>query len=278
MEGIDLHLHTHFSDGTFSPEEVVRRARGARLSAISITDHDSIAGIEPARRAAAGSPEVISGVEVTAGFEGREIHVLGYGFQESAPEMEEYLARARQRRLGRMQTMLERLKQRGIPIRMEEVQAASAQAESIGRPHLAEVLVRKGVVRSLSEAFERFIGDRAPCFVPQALLTVPETVRLIRGHGGVAVLAHPYRIVEDASIPALVEAGIQGLEVYHSDHDSSTTGHYRELARRYGLLETGGSDCHGDRKSRGPLIGTVPVPASLLAPLKAAIHHAGHPV
>lgn len=252
----------------------MERAKAAMLSAISVTDHDSVAGIEAARRAAEGHPEVISGVELTAGFKKRELHVLGYGFQESAPQMQEYLARARSRRLGRMEAMLERLQERGISIRMEEVQAVAAQGESIGRPHLAEVLLKKGMIRNLSEAYERFIGDQAPCFVPQGMLTVPEAAGLIRRQGGVAVLAHPYRIVEDAWIPALVEAGIQGLEVYHSDHDAQMTKHYQGLARQFGLLETGGSDCHGFRRARGPLLGTVSVPVSLLEPLKAAIRHA----
>ena len=171
---IDLHLHTHYSDGTFTPEEVVRRAKAAGLSTISLTDHDTIAGLPAARQAAGADLEVLSGVELTVVFRDRELHLLGYGFRETDPALARYLGRAQANRHRRIQEMLDRLRERGIEIALEEVQAVAGEGHSIGRPHLAEVLVKRGKVGSLNEAFDRYIGDRAPCFVKRATLSVAE--------------------------------------------------------------------------------------------------------
>lgn len=266
---IDLHLHTHFSDGTFTPEEVIRRAIEAGLSAISITDHDTLSGLAPARAAAGTAIELIPGVEITVAFRDRDLHLLGYGFREKDPALNRFLQDARIRRHGRIRTMVDRLKERGVEVTFEEVLAVAGNGDSMGRPHLAEVLLRKGVVGSMPEAFDRFLGDRAPCFVKQATLTVSEAAQMIRQAGGVSVLAHPRRLVEDEWIPELVAAGIQGIEVYHPDHTPAVAEMYRRMATTLGLQITGGSDCHGARKIGGPAIGTVPVSYELLERLKA---------
>ncbi len=278
VEGrIDLHLHTDHSDGTFTPGEVVRRARTAGLSAISITDHDGIGGIAAARQSAGNSAgaaeplEILSGVELTAVSHDRELHVLGYGFREDDPALNRHFQSAQDRRQSRIQRMIERLNAAGVPVTQEEVRRIAGNVDSIGRPHLAEALVKRGAVGSLNEAFDRYLGDRAPCFVRSATLTVSDAVRLIRQAGGVAVLAHPYRLVEDEWLPELVQEGIQGIEAFHSDHDAQTAQFYRRAAAELGLLVTGGSDCHGFRKSKGPLIGTVEVPYDLLERLKEVI-------
>ena len=273
----DLHLHTHYSDGTFTPEEVVRRARSAGLAAISLTDHDTLKGLEPARRAAGSDPsagsgqalEIITGVELTAIFGDRELHVLGYGFRPDDLPLQSYLARAQGGRRERIQAMIDQLREHGVEVSLEEVDAAAGDADSIGRPHLAEVLVRKGAVRSLPEAFERYLGDRAPCFVHKATLTVQQAAALLRTAGGIAVLAHPHRLIQQSWIPELVEQGIQGIEVYHPDHNAAVAQHYRQLAEERGLLITGGSDCHGLRKAGGPTLGTVSVPYPCVERLKA---------
>ena len=249
---------------------MVRRAKSLGLTAISVTDHDTIAAL-PAARAAGGDLEILSGVELTATSHDRELHILGYGFREEDAALRGYMERARDRRHGRIQAMIDRLKERGIEVTLEEVEAIAGDGNSVGRPHLAEAMMKKGAVRSLNEAFDRYLGDHAPCFVKQAILTAADAARLIRQAGGVAVLAHPHRIVEDSWIPALVADGIEGIEVYHSDHNPSVTGHYRRIAQERGLLMTGGSDCHGFRKSNGPLIGTVKVPGACLEQLKAAL-------
>lgn len=268
---VDLHLHTHWSDGTFTPEEVVRRSRAANLAAIAITDHDTLTGLEAARRAAGNGLEILAGVELTAVFGEKELHVLGYGFRTADGPLQSYLARAQGGRRRRIQAMIERLQERAISVSMEEVEAAAGNADSIGRPHLAEVLLRRGIVGSLPEAFDRYLGDHAPCFVHKATLTVEEAAGLIRAAGGVAVLAHPHRMVEDIWIPTLIRQGIQGIEVYHPDHNASVTEHYRRLAEEQGLLVTGGSDCHGLRKQGGPFIGTIAVPHRCLEQLKAML-------
>lgn len=268
---IDFHLHTRHSDGTFAPEEVIRRAKSLKMTAISITDHDTLSALPAARRAAGEDLEILTGIEMTAVSHDRELHVLGYGFRDEDPAMQEYIRRAQERRHGRIHRMIDQLNARGIEVTRAEVEKIAGEATSIGRPHLAEALLKKGVVHSLNEAFDRYIGDHAPCFVKQAILTTADAARLIRQAGGVAVLAHPYRLVEDEWIPALAADGIQGIEVYHSDHNPATTRHYLKIAQELNLLITGGSDCHGFRKAKGPLIGTVKVPDSCLEELKKTL-------
>ncbi len=274
---IDLHLHTHHSDGTFTPEEVVRRAKSLKMTAISITDHDTLSALPAAREAArpsAGSEravEILTGVELTAVSRDRELHVLGYGFQEEDPAMQDYIRRARERRHSRIQLMIGRLNAHGVEVTRAEVETIAGEGTSIGRPHLAEALLKRGVVHSLNEAFDRYIGDQAPCFVKNAILTTADAARLIRQAGGVAVLAHPFRLVEDEWIPQLAADGIQGIEAYHSDHNPTITKHYLKIAKELNLMVTGGSDCHGYRKSKGPLIGTVKVPEECLERLKDVI-------
>lgn len=272
----DLHIHTHHSDGTFAPEEVVRRAKHLGLSAISITDHDTVAGISAAKAAASQELEVIPGVELTAAFKGagpfkdRELHILGYFLKWADPSFSHFLSEMQTYRLGRIQAMIDQLRtQKVATVTLEEVRSVAGKG-TVGRPHLAQVLVGRGVVSSLQEAFDRYLGDNAPCFVKGATLTVPKAVQTLKAVGGVAVLAHPYRIVEDSWIPELVAAGIQGIEAYHSEQSASVAKRYEQMAREHRILVTGGSDCHGFRKSKGPLIGSVTVPYSIVERLKAS--------
>ena len=268
---IDLHLHTHHSDGTFAPEEVVRRAKSLKMTTISITDHDTVSALPAAREAAGKELEVLTGVELTAVSHDRELHVLGYGFRDEDPAMQDYIRRAKERRHNRIQLMIDQLNAHGVEVTRAEVEQIAGEGTSIGRPHLAEALLKRGVVHSLNEAFDRYIGDQAPCFVKDAILTTADAARLIRQAGGVASLAHPYRLVEDDWIPALAADGIQGIEAYHSDHNPTITKHYLKIAKELNLMVTGGSDCHGYRKSKGPLIGTVKVPDDCLEQIRSAI-------
>ncbi|MBI3616214.1 MAG: PHP domain-containing protein [Candidatus Omnitrophica bacterium] len=266
----DLHLHTHYSDGTFSPEEVVRRAKGLGLSAIAITDHDTVAGIPEAKVTGGEELEVIPGVELTAAFKDRELHILGYFLDWKEPAFVGFLDRMQAYRLERIQAMIDRLRVQGVAsLELQEIRSVAGPG-AVGRPHLAEVLVKRKAVSSFQEAFDRYIGDDGPCFVKGATVTVPQAVQVIQAAGGVAVLAHPYRIVEDDWIPELAAGGIQGIEVYHSDQGEAVAKRYREIAKRHQLLITGGSDCHGFRRSKGPLIGTVSIPYSAVERLKEA--------
>ena len=266
----DLHTHTHHSDGTFSPKELVARAKAAGITVLSITDHDSVAGIAEAKLSAGKDLEIIPGVEITVAFRDRELHILGYGLDVENPELTAFFSRMQVYRVDRIKRMIERLNAKGISVTFEEV-ARIAGTGSIGRPHLAEVLMKRKFVKNLQEAFEKHIGDHAPCFVKGATLTPAQAVALIRGAGGVSSLAHPYRIVADAWIPELVADGVQGIEAYHSDQEGSIAERYRRIAEKHGLLVTGGSDCHGLRKMKGPLIGTVAVPEECIVRLKEAI-------
>ena len=250
---------------------MIRRAKSLKMTVISITDHDTLTALPAARQAAGADLEVMTGVELTAVSHDRELHVLGYGFSDQDPAMLDYTRRAKERRHNRIQLMIDKLNAAGVEVTRDEVEKIAGEGTAIGRPHLAEALLKRGVVNSLNEAFDRYIGDHAPCFVKDAILTTADAARLIRQAGGVASLAHPYRLVEDAWLPALAADGIQGIEAYHSDHNPTVTKHYLKIAKELNLMVTGGSDCHGYRKSKGPLIGTVKVPDSCLEEIRSRL-------
>ncbi len=244
---LDLHLHSTASDGTLSPGDVVAAALAARLDVISLTDHDTTAGIAPAKEAAAGHPlEIIPGIEVSATWDRGEIHVLGYFVDPSHPGMVAHGKWAGARRVQRMQTMVGRLQESGIDVEMEDVEAAAgAERGSLARPHLARALVEKGVVDSVYEAFDRFIGDEHQAYEPTRLLAPEAAVELIREAGGIAVWAHPPMDQLDALLPRLVEAGLRGIETYRPRNPRDRTLLLERRARSAGLLVTGGSDWHG---------------------------------
>jgi len=264
-----LHLHTTFSDGTSSPADLVRQAQEAGLAAIAVTDHDCIGGIPEAVAAAGNALEVIPGVELTVAHREVELHVLGLCMDPAAAHLPERFARMRAARELRIQQMILRLEAHGVSVSWEEVLQVSGLGVP-GRPHLARVLVQRGYVATPEEAFDRYLGDRSPCFVKGATLTPATAVEFIRSAGGVSVLAHPARFVPDAWLPELVAAGIQGVEAYHPDHGAAVARRYRRYAREQGLLVTGGSDAHGTWKANGAVVGSVTVPYSCVEELKDA--------
>lgn len=266
----DLHLHTAFSDGTYSPEELVGHARHQRLAAIALTDHDTAEGCGRAAAACAQNGlEFIAGIELTAELEGHELHILGYGFDATHPEFQRELATFQNVRQQRIREMVARLNDRGVPLRADAV-FALANCRSPGRPHVARALVQAGVCSSLDEAFERFLKKHRPAWVPKFKMSALRAIELLHAAGGVAVMAHPGLNRIDPLIPALVEAGLDGLECWHTKHSVAAVQHYLELALRYRLLPTGGSDCHGLNKGQ-PLIGTVKVPFEYYERLKQAV-------
>jgi hypothetical protein len=248
----DLHLHTTFSDGTYTPAEVVDLARRTGLSALAVTDHDTLGGVGPARAAAAGTDvEVIAGVEITAEYRGRELHLLGYFVAPDDPPLNAALAMIRRHRAERFAEMVERLRQCGVHLNGEERQV-SAAPESLGRRHLAELLVRAGRVRTVREAFTRYLGDHGRAAVPKKRLPAAEALALVRGAGGVAAWAHPPYDCTPDSLAELRALGLGAVEAEYPDVRPSRGRQLREWAAALGLAVTGGSDCHGPgRRSVG---------------------------
>lgn len=252
----DLHLHTHFSDGTWSPEALAGEARRQGLAALALTDHDTVEGCARAAAACAEHGlEFVPGTELTAEHEGLEVHVLGYYVDPAHPRLTRELAVFQRVRQERIREMVTRLNQRGVGLRPEAV-FALANCRSPGRPHVARALVQSGFCGTLDEAFERFLKKHRPAWVPKHKISARQAIDLLHAAGGLAVMAHPGLNHNDRLIPILVEAGLDGLECWHSKHSEALAAHYLAVARRHGLLVTGGSDCHGTSKGR-PLLGSV---------------------
>ena len=275
---IDLHLHTTASDGRCTPAELVRRACAAGIRVMSVTDHDTRAG-EAAARAAAevAGIELISGIEVTSVHRGRDVHVLGYGLPEEAPALEAVIRNQRQQRIERAREIGERLGRLGVPIDVDRLIAAAAAAsgKALARPQIAQALVEAGHVSSIAEAFDRYLDDSAPAYVPHRGIGPADVVTLIVRCGGVASLAHPGRVRDvDSIIGDLVNAGLGCIEAYHSSHDEVAQNHFLDVARRFELGVTGGSDFHGDGTRFAECFGVVGLPAHALDRLRALLDEA----
>lgn len=244
---IDLHIHSAASDGAFAPAEVVRRARKGGLDLIALADHDTAAGVPEAIAAAGEHLRVLPAIEVSADHQGQDVHILGYAIDIEAPSLRAYTERAGSARAFRIRAMIERLAGLDVAVEFDAVvREAGPDVHSLARPHLARVMHANGQVRSVAEAFDRFIGDDGPAYVAARLVDVPGAIRLIHEAGGVAVWAHPPIGLVDATLPAFVEAGLDGLECYRPRATDAELGRVRSAARRYGLVVTGGSDWHGD--------------------------------
>ena len=264
---VDLHLHSNFSDGTFPPEEVVAQSHKKGFAVISIVDHDCIDGIDRALQAGLKCGiKVIPGVEITAEKEGIEIHILGYFIDYNNKKLKSALSGAGESREKRIYDMIEKLKTVGVDISPESVFKLSKEG-SIGRPHLAKALVNEGFVTSQDEAFRKYLGDKAPCYVSKFNLTPEEAIKIIRDAKGVPVYAHPKVVGRDDFIPGFIKAGLRGLEVYHTDHNKADTKYYREMARTNNLIVTGGSDFHGAVK-KDVFIGSIDIPHKIVEELE----------
>jgi predicted metal-dependent phosphoesterase TrpH len=268
MKFADLHLHTQFSDGTFTPEELVLRAQQSGLACIALTDHDTVEGCARASVAcAAVKMEFISGTELTAEHQGTEVHILGYFLDTHNPVLLEKIAKFQSGRKNRIREMVAMLNQLGVPLAAESV-FALANCKSPGRPHVARAMVNEKLIGSLDEAFERFLKKGRPAWVPKTKISALEAMALIHQAGGLAVMAHPGLNRTDDVIPNLVTAGLDGIECFHTKHSTVMAERYMEMADKFHLLITGGSDCHGFSKNR-PLIGTVRLPYEHVERLKA---------
>ncbi|MBX3743765.1 MAG: PHP domain-containing protein [Verrucomicrobiae bacterium] len=252
----DLHLHTRHSDGTYTPSELVEAATGHGLSAIALTDHDTIEGCaEVAGLAERAGIGFLTGTEITAELKGRELHILGYLVDTGHDGLRTALGEAQKVRQDRVREMVARLNALGIPL-MEERVFELAACRAPGRPHVARALVAGGHCTSLDEAFDRYLKKNRPGWVPKWKMSAERAVALIHEAGGIAVMAHPGLNHDDRMIDRLVRLGVDGLECHHPKHGPAAVEKYLGLARGYGLLVTGGSDCHGRSKNR-PTMGTV---------------------
>ncbi len=268
---VDLHIHTFFSDGLFAPEQVVIEAKLQGLSAIAITDHDSVDGIDRAKiEGKKAAIEVVPGVEMSCCVNGTDVHILGYYIDYHDEEVQRFFARVRTSRLERAERIVAKVNElsggRGqvSSARVRELAGAGA----VGRPHIAQAMVEASVVQNIGEAFERFIGYDGPAYFPKMRLTPVAAIEFIHGAGGLAVIAHPATYGNDGLLYTVIAAGVDGIEVWHPEHNQRQVDHYLEMAEKNRLLVTGGSDCHGGRKFGRVYLGDIRLPYQYLLQLK----------
>lgn len=254
-EFIDLHCHSTASDGTFTPTEVARLAAKCELSALALTDHDTIAGVaEAGAEAAKLGIDFLPGIEISADFpQPATMHILGYGVDPQSPVLTDMTRRLIEGRDTRNPRIIAKLNELRVSITMDEVEH-EAKGKVVGRPHIAAILVRKGYVSSMKEAFNKYLAPGGLAYFDKERLSPRQALEMIQQSGGVSVLAHPIqlRALNDGELERivkdLVDLGLQGLEIIHSDHGASHVEKYTKLADRYGLIKTGGSDFHGLNK------------------------------
>jgi predicted metal-dependent phosphoesterase TrpH len=254
-----------------SPRELVAAAARLGVTALALTDHDTVAGLTEAGEAGAHlGVEIIPGVELGSDVAGREVHVLGYYVDPTAASLLTTLARLAARRRDRMAEMLGRLNGLGVSVTLDEV-LALAGSGSLGRPHLARALVDRGVATSVADAFDRYLATGRPAYVRRQPFSPEEAVTLVRAGGGVPILAHPLTTGDPAAmVERLRPVGLAGLEVYYGEYDEATRRSLRTLADRHDLIATGGSDYHGEGFKVGRDLGGAAVPAACLDDLRAA--------
>jgi len=262
----DLHTHSNCSDGVLSPTALVELAVSRGVQIMALTDHDSMEGLPEALQAASRHPgfTLIPGVEISTDIPGSEVHVLGYFLDPQDGHLQEELARLRSLRRDRGRRMVEKLRDLGMDVSWERVQAI-ADGGAVGRPHVAQALLEKGYIGSTQEAFERYIGRNGPAYVERAKMTPAEAVAFLHQRRALPVLAHPREMenLEDL-LPTLQDAGLVGIEVYYQDYDETTIEGLLTVARRHGLLPTGGSDYHGLGGEHERLPGDIPLPDEVI--------------
>jgi len=265
----DLHLHTVYSDSTYTPQELIAASVKAGLSAISVVDHDTVEGIAPTIAAAKKENiEVVPGIELSAEYEQSEVHILGYYVDCANKELLLKLAKVQQNRIDRIHKITEKLKELGLALEPDDV-FKQGTGGTVGRLHVARAMVEKGLVSSTYEAFQKYLGDKGPAFFLGFRVSPQEAVSLIRNAGGVPVLAHPCTLHNDELILKFISCGIMGLEIYYPEHSQGMINLYLDIAKNYNLLVTGGSDCHGKGKSE-VRIGSIKLPYELVEEIKAA--------
>ncbi|MEM8604499.1 MAG: PHP domain-containing protein [Cyanobacteria bacterium P01_H01_bin.121] len=264
---LELHAHTTYSDGRLTPAELVQAAIAAQVTALAITDHDTVAGWDEAYAAAGDQLEIVPGVELSTVFNGRSLHILGFYLDRDRfidPLKERLDGRKR-----RAQAMAKKLAVLGYPIELPEMGEGMAP----GRPHIAAALVAAGHVKTANEAFKRLIGEDGPAYVHYEKFSAQDGIQLLRQCGAVTVWAHPFLFRGGpvaVVLPQLVEAGLQGLEVFHPSHTQQQVTTLQEYCQTYKLLRTGGSDYHGPNDNPRYQLNALQVAGELLPPLKQA--------
>lgn len=274
MDTIDLHTHSTFSDGTFTPLQLVKYAEEKGLKAFAITDHDTTEGIKEAKSIET-NVEVISGVEISTRYDKKEIHIVGLYVNENDADLNKQLKYYREKRVTRNFEILEKLNSLGVDITIDDVKE-SCTGDVISRAHIAKALVSKGFVGSYTEAFDRYLGDNKCAYVPRETLNYEESMELITKAGGVPVLAHPllYKMSDtnlENMMVKLRQKGLKAVEVYYSTHSNSDTQHVMAMANRVGLIYSGGSDFHGATKPKidiGTGMGKLAVPYEILEKIR----------
>jgi predicted metal-dependent phosphoesterase TrpH len=255
----DLHIHSTHSDGTLTPAEIVRLAKESGLAAVSVTDHDNIAGVSEAQAAGdENGVEVVPGVELSANEDGTDIHMLGYLIDVQSESLIEHLGIFRERRRVRAERMVEKLNKLGLDVSIEAVLAKAGTA-AIGRPHVAEALAETGLVSSYEEVFRKYIGYGGPAYEPKYVISPERSVEIVHSAGGLAVVAHPGVYIKEEMLQKILKSGVDGIESMHPKHTAETVDRLSRLAKDLGLVETGGSDFHGDTRGNTAFGGgTVP--------------------
>jgi predicted metal-dependent phosphoesterase TrpH len=251
---IDLHTHTNFSDGTDRPSELINKALSQGITTLALTDHDTIAGWDEAREWLRPGLDLVLGAEISCQTEdGISVHMLGLLFDQSYAPLQEVLAQTRDNRLGRMAKIIGRMNEAGIDISLDEVHAQLSDGATLGRPHLADALVAKGLAKNRDEVFADWLANSSPFYIPHYSPTPEEVIRLIKAAGGVSVIAHPLaslrgRVVDLESFDSYIAAGLDGIEVKHRDQTPEQQQLLFDIAAKANLARTGSSDYHGTGK------------------------------
>lgn len=255
----DLHIHSTHSDGTLQPVEIVRLAKESGLAAVSITDHDNVAAVAEASACGAeAGVEVVPGVELSAIEDCSDVHMLGYYIDIESESLLDHLDLFRNARRIRAEKMVKKLNKIGLDLSMEAVLEKAGPA-AIGRPHVAEALVEEGLVLSYEEVFRKYIGFGGPAYEGKYVISPLRAVELIHGASGLAVIAHPGVYLKAGTVRKILDSGVDGIETVHPKHNPETTAKFRSIAKDLDLVETGGSDYHGDIRGSTPFAdGTIP--------------------
>ncbi len=268
---IDLHMHTTYSDGAFSPTELLLKAKEVGLDVISITDHDSVNGLKEA--ISVGKEigiEVIPGLEISTDLDEKEIHLLAYFIEIDNDELQKYLSFFRDERLHRAKRIVQKLRNLGFSITIDDV-IDHAQNSAIGRPHIAYAMVNLGLINNYYEAFEKYIGDYGPAFERKIHVSPQSATKLISDAGGLSFIAHP-GYMKESILTDLIKAGIDGIEVVHPSHSENQINFYRGIVNQYCLLEAGGSDFHGGKKEDGDSLGKYLISSNNLEAMRNMLH------